>query len=297
MVYTSVSELDFSLTDCPAVPRPNRVLLTSPEHFDVQYVINPHMADKVGTVNAKEAGRQWRALKGAYRALSLQDDVLPGADGLPDMVFCANQTLPFYRPSDGTKGVVLSQMHAEERQGEVPHFERFFRQQGYEVKRLPADLNGSFEGMGDALWHPGRYLLWGGYGFRTTRSAYDQISEMLDVPVLALQLSDDDFYHLDTCMSMLDSQAVLIYPDAFDEDALGLISHFFEHVIEAPEDEARHGFACNAHCPDEEHVLIQRGCETTNQRLQQAGFTPVELDTDEFLKSGGSVFCMKQMFW
>ena len=31
--------------------------------------------------------------------------------------------------------------------------------------------------------------------------------------------------------------------------------------------------------------------------LREAGFEVVELDTDEYLKSGGSVFCMKLMYW
>jgi N-dimethylarginine dimethylaminohydrolase len=90
---------------------------------------------------------------------------------------------------------------------------------------------------------------------------------------------------------------VLIHPGAFDDDGLALIHDLFERVIEAPEDEARELFACNAHCPDEEHVLIQRGCDTTTRLLRDAGFAPVELETSEFLKAGGSVFCMKLMFW
>jgi N-dimethylarginine dimethylaminohydrolase len=44
-------------------------------------------------------------------------------------------------------------------------------------------------------------------------------------------------------------------------------------------------------------VLIQRGCAVTNERLRAAGYEVRELDTDEFLKSGGSVFCMKLLMW
>jgi N-dimethylarginine dimethylaminohydrolase len=188
-------------------------------------------------------------------------------------------------------------MHAPERQAEVPHFERFFESQDYAIRTLPDDVATDFEGMGDAIWHPGHYLLWGGYGFRTGRSAYDALSTMLDVPIVALKLDDPDFYHLDTCFSVLDADSVLIYPEVFTSEGRALIDHFFSTVIEAPEDEARSQFACNAHCPDGEHVLIQTGCSTTNQRLRRAGFTPIELDTSEFLKSGGSVFCMKLMIW
>ncbi len=295
MVYAREDELDFSLADCRAVPLPGRVLLTEPTYFDVQYVINPHMATHVGDVDGQEAGRQWRAVRSTYESLGFTVNVVEGAEGLADMVFCANQTLPFYRPDDGTKGVVLSRMHAEQRRPEVAHFETYFRQIGYDILRL-SDV-GDFEGMGDAIWHPRRFLLWGGYGIRTDRRAYDALANMLDVPVVAMRLVDEDFYHLDTCFCTLDERTVLIYPGAFETTGVELIGRLFERVIEAPEEEARRRFACNAHSPDGQHVLIQAGCDATIRRLEEAGFEAVEVDTSEYLKAGGSVFCMKQMFW
>ena len=30
---------------------------------------------------------------------------------------------------------------------------------------------------------------------------------------------------------------------------------------------------------------------------RRAGFTPIEVDTSEFMKSGGSVFCLKVMIY
>jgi N-dimethylarginine dimethylaminohydrolase len=76
-----------------------------------------------------------------------------------------------------------------------------------------------------------------------------------------------------------------------------LINAVFENVINAPEDEAKKLFACNATCPDGKNVIIQKGCTNVNSALRDAGFTVHEVDTGEYLKSGGSVFCMKQMVW
>lgn len=297
MVYTSVDDLDFRFDELPPLPRPNRVVLTTPTHFDVEYVINPHMSDNVGTVEKEVAFQQWKAIRATYTALDVSPLILNGQAGLPDMVFCANQTLPFYQPDDDRRGIVLSHMHADERKEEVPFYAEFFQELGYDVEELPGDLGVDFEGMGDGIWHPGRFLLWGGYGFRTTPSAYEALSELLDVSVVALHLTDPDYYHLDTCFCPLDSEHVLIAPAAFNENGLALIEKGFDTVIEAPDGEARHQFACNAHCPDGTHVLIQEGCEGTTERLRREGFVPIELDTSEFLKAGGSVFCMKQMIW
>ena len=297
MVYTSVEALDFTLGDCPEMPLPRKVLLAPPTHFEVSYVINPHMAGNIGTVDHEEAEAQWHQLRQAYSDLGVATYTVEAAEGLPDLVFCANQTLPYRLPSDHEVGVVLSRMHAPQRRDEVPILSAHFQSRSYVVRQLPASVRSDFEGMGDALWHPNRFLLWGGYGFRTDLAAYESLADMLGVRILTLQLEDPDFYHLDTCLSVLDVQSALIYPGAFTPEGLALLRHFFPRLIEAPEDEARTLFACNAHCPDAHHVLIQRGCHTTVERLRGAGFTVVELETSEFLKAGGSVFCMKLMHW
>jgi N-dimethylarginine dimethylaminohydrolase len=211
------------------------------------------------------------------------------------MVFCANQTLPF-RLSGGIQGVVLSRMHSKHRTAEVPYYERFFQARDYLAHSLPEHIP-DFEGMGDALWHAGRELLWGGFGFRSSLEAYEYLAERLGVRILVLKLEDPDFYHLDTCLSIINMSTALIFPGAFDQAGLELISSIFPVVVEAPEDESRKLFACNGHSPDGRHVIIQRGCEVTVDRLRSVGLRPVEVDTDEFLKAGGSVFCMKQMFW
>lgn len=294
MVYFKAHELDFSLDACAPLPPPERVLMTTPDHYEVAYVINPHMAGNVGAVDREQALRQWKALRETYAALGCEVHVLEGRAGLPDMVFCANQTLPYLMHEQ--RGVVLSRMFAPERRDEVPHFESFFCTLGYETTNLPENVQ-AFEGMGDALWHPGRALLWGGYGFRTDPRAYDFLSDRLQIPVLALRLEDPDFYHLDTCLCLLDEETALVYPGAFDAGGIGLLRRFFPRLLEAPEDEARELFACNAHSPDGHHVIIQRGTTRTCRMLIETGFTPIEVDTGEFLKAGGSVFCMKLMFW
>ena len=275
---------------------PGRVLLTTPEHFQVRYVINPHMVGHEGSVDPARAMAQWTTLHEAYARLGLEVQTLPGLPGLPDMVFCANQTLPFLH-TDGRPGIVASRMASSQRAPEVDAYADFFRSSGYEVLRLESMGEGFFEGMGDALWQNGIRRLWGGFGFRTDRAAYDELAGRLETEICVLGLDDPDFYHLDTCLSILDGDTALYYPGAFRPEGIELLRAGFSRLIETPEDEARGLFACNAHCPDGHNVLIQRGCAVTNERLLAAGFEPIELDTDEFLKSGGSVFCMKLVYW
>jgi N-dimethylarginine dimethylaminohydrolase len=295
-VFTSVDQPDLKVTDLPAMRVPKEVLMVTPKYFSVEYVINPHMAQNVGAVNKLEARNEWDVLKSTFEQIGLQVHVIEGEKGLPDMVFCANQSLPFIS-ENGDKQVFMSIMHDDERKEEVPYIEQWYRQNGYEIHYLDENKIDDFEGCGDAIWHTGRRLLWGGYGYRSSIKAYEIISKTFDLPVIALELVDEEFYHLDTCFCVLDENTVLIYPDAFADEGLKLINSVFDKVIHASKYEATKLFACNATCPDGKNVIIQQGCTDVNKNLRDAGFSVHEVSTYEFLKSGGSVFCMKMMVW
>ena len=295
-VVNSADLLDFTLSDIPRMPLPKQVLMVEPTFFSVEYVINPHMAKNVGKVNKMEAQNEWEVIKDTFRQIGLTVHVLEGQEGLPDMVFCSNQSLPFV-DTDGDPHALMSIMHADQRKEEVPYIEQWYRQQGHKIHYLDDDRVDDFEGCGDAVWHTGRRLLWGGYGYRSSITAYELISDLFDVPVLTLRLVDESFYHLDTCLCVLDDNNALIYPDAFDAEGLNLIESLFKNVIRASKFEAEKLFACNATCPDGKNVVIQKGCTDVNKKLRDAGFAVQAVDTGEFLKSGGSVYCMKQLVW
>lgn len=295
-MVSSVSEAGFSLDELRPMPRPHRVLLTTPEYFAVEYVINPHMKGNIGTVNLPAAHDQWDILVATYRKIGMDVSTIRGQEGFPDMVFCANQALPFISEDLERRGVVISTMHAPQRQGEVHAYKEYFESIGYESVMLSGNVV-DFEGMGDAIWHPGRRLIWGGHGFRTSPNAYEEIAAALDVPIITLRLDDPEFYHLDTCLSVLSETDAIVYPPAFNDDGMALISRYFSRLVVVPEHEGRDLFAANAHCPDEKHVIIQRGCTETVRSLRDLGYVPIEVDTSEYLKAGGSVYCMKQMYW
>lgn len=254
------------------------------------------MADQIGKVDKLEATNEWDLVRSLFDQIGFNVRVIEDQEGLPDMVFCANQSLP-YIDEDDKRLVFMSIMYADQREGEVPYIEQWYRQNGYEIHYLNENNVSNFEGCGDAIWHTGNRLLWGGYGHRSSVEAYKEISETFDVPVIALELVDESFYHLDTCFSVLDENSALIYPEAFTEQGLEMINQIFDTVIQASEYEAKELFACNASCPDGRNVIIQQGCTNTNKNLRDAGFSVHEVSTYEFIKSGGSVFCMKMLLW
>lgn len=284
----------FDVQTLPTMRGPDGVLLCPPDHFDVVDVKNPHMAQAVGTVDTALARRQWEALADAFRAVGLRVETIGPVDDCEDMVFCANQTFTG-RGVDDASVCLLSHMRHTSRRREVPAFAAWFREAGYRVEApFPADA--LCEGSGDLLWHPGRRLIWAGHGFRTGPEAHAVVAEAFDVPVLALTLRDDRFYHLDTCLSPLDETTALIVANAFDDVGRALIERVFERVVEVDDDEAVSALACNAAVFDGGIVIDERAVRTV-ALLRELGHHVLTVDTGEYLKSGGSVFCMKQLLF
>jgi N-dimethylarginine dimethylaminohydrolase len=208
-----------------------------------------------------------------------------------DMVFGATPVCVGL-DEDGRRICVASRMKYHSRQREVGPLAEWFAGRGYEVVAFEG-LNLSFEGGGDAIWHPGRRLIWGGYGHRSEAEIYPTLARTFGAPVITLELADAKFYHLDTCFCPLSDKAVLLYPPALTESGVALVRRVFQHVIDVNEHEAVELFACNAAAFLNKYVFIQRGAVDTNRRLKELGFEVIEVETGEFLKSGGSVFCMK----
>lgn len=274
--------------------KPKRVLMCSPNHFAVEYAINPFMKDEKGELNVVNVDRaiaQWNSLKSGYEAIGIAVDVLPGAPGLPDMVFAANQSFPF-RKVGGEKSVVLSRMRSQFRRGEVPFFRDWYERQGYRVREVPE--NTFFEGNGDALVQYPWNLVWGGYGHRSSLEAYNTLLE-LGLHVVPLELNREHHYHLDLCLSIINETTAVVFPEAFSAQDYRMLQVAFPNLIEVDAEENLRYACCNCHSPDGQHVFTHAGAEQFRKKLTAKGLTPIEVDTSEFLKSGGSVFCMKMM--
>jgi N-dimethylarginine dimethylaminohydrolase len=292
-VLDSVADVrSISIDEIPPRQSHSTVVLVEPTFFDREYVINPHMG---GEVDPGRARAQWEQLRDRYREHADELRILdpettgegpdhPSAEDRPDMVFVANHAVP---TADGDE-LVLARMATEERAGEPAHFRSWAEQAGYRVHDAPA---ARFEGMGDALWHPGRRLLWGGHGIRSDREAYDELAEHLDATIVPIELTDERYYHLDVCLAPLDASTALISPDAFTADGLAKIEAVFDRVLEAPATEAADGLAVNVEVVDET-VVLGTDAPETRALLEAAGYDVVSVDTDEFLKAGGSVCCL-----
>ncbi|MFB2833830.1 TIGR00300 family protein [Floridanema evergladense] len=262
---------------------PIRFLMCPPDHYDVDYVINPWMEGNIHKSSRDRAVEQWEKLHHVLKDHALVDLVNP-EKGWPDMVFTANAGLVL------GKTVVLSRFYHKERQGEEPYFKKWFEDQGYTVYELPKDL--PFEGAGDALLDREGRWLWAGYGFRSELDSHPYLAKWLDIEVLSLRLIDERFYHLDTCFCPLAGGYLLYYPPAFDSYSNRLIEMRVapEKRIAIAEADAVN-FACNAVNVDDV-VVMNKTSDSLKQRLKECGFQVIETPLTEFLKAGGAAKCL-----
>ena len=273
--------------------RAKGVLLGSPDAFQVLEEHNVHMGGKLGSVDSDAAARQFEELAAVYRSIGLETHALSADPNLPDLVFSANPSLAGVDRA-GETFAILSRMRHESRRPETAVHALWYEQQGIRVVSFPSELAGSWEGGGDNLWHPGRYQLWSGVGPRTDERLLSWVSAELSIPTVVLALENPEFYHLDTCLAMIDEETAAFVPQAFHPDGVEMIRAGFPKAIELDTAEARHGFAGNLYCPDGRNLLLPAGAPDSRRRLTEAGLAVQEIGTGEFLKSGGSIYCMKQ---
>jgi len=260
-----------------------RFLMCAPDHYDVDYVINPWMEGNIHKSSRDRAVEQWEQLHHILKEHAIVDLVSPHK-GVPDMVFTANAGLLL------GKNVVLSRFLHKERQAEEPYFKQWFEENGYTVHELPKDL--PFEGAGDALLDREGRWLWAGYGFRTELDSHPYLAKWLDIEVLSLRLIDERFYHLDTCFCPLKDGYLLYYPPAFDSYSNRVIEmRVPAHKRIAISEPDAVNFACNAVNVD--HIVVMnKASEELKARLADAGFRVLETPLTEFLKAGGAAKCL-----
>lgn len=257
-----------------------RLLMCPPDYYEIFYEINPWMSVK-RKADQKLALRQWTDYYDLLtKKLKVEVELLNPVKGLPDLVFTANGGLVRKRT------FIRGNFRHKERRGEEPHFESWFKKNGYTVKAIERPY--CFEGEGDALFMGGE--LYTGYHFRSDVEAHDTVSGYLKTSYFALELCDKRFYHLDTCFAPLNEKSALVFLPAFETYAQLVLLENVEDPIRAPEEEALR-FACNAVVFGKD-VVLPIGCPQTVSELEKRGFRTYSLDFSEFIKAGGAAKCL-----
>ena len=109
---------------------PARILMCPPDHYGIEYEINPWMNRSLGAVRAV-AFQQWTILRDTLLSLGVTVETLTPQPGLPDLVFTANAGLMFHNK------FLSSRFKHDVRAKESPVFDAWFAEHGFEVDHLP----------------------------------------------------------------------------------------------------------------------------------------------------------------
>nr|WP_213451230.1 dimethylargininase [Micromonospora sp. NBRC 107566] len=254
--------------------------MASPDHFAVEYAINPWM-DVTMPVDAELVHKQWERLRRTLVESGHTVHVLPPRAGLPDLVFAANGAFTVDGVAYGAR------FRYPQRTAEAAVHRAFYETEGWEFV-APTQTN---EGEGDFTYLPGAHggVILAGYGFRTETAAHAEAQEVLGRPVVSLKLVDSRFYHLDTALQPLDDSTVAYYPGAFSTAAQRVLAQLFPDAVLADEVDA-YAFGLNL-VSDGRNVFLPAEATGMAAKLAAAGYRPVPVELSELKKGGGSVKC------
>jgi N-dimethylarginine dimethylaminohydrolase len=261
------------------LPWGRRYLMCPPEHFGVLYEINPWMRREV-PVDLHRARTEWDRLAATLADAGAAVEVMEPVEALPDLVFTANAGLV-----DGQR-FIPARFRNPERQGETPYAVEWFRQRGYVVDELPAEV--SHEGAGDAL--PFRNSLLGGYRWRSDARAHAAVSRLTGTAVRIVELVDPRLYHVDLTFCPLDEQRAIVVPEAWDSYGWKVVAGFVPEPLVLTLDEAL-TFCANSVVVGD-RIIMPCCPPRVGHQLEAWGFDIAVCAVDEFLKAGGGCRCL-----
>lgn len=266
------------------------VVMTSPDHYEIAYTINPWMRPREWHAdNQARARLQWQGLRELLIRSGLEVVTVPGVAGLPDMVFAANGAIVLDRRA------LVARFRHPERQGEEAMFLSCFndlQDRGLldEVAIMPPKLHQ--EGAGDCLWDDCRQIFWAGYGPRSSAGALAHVRDFFGRDVIGLELVGPRYCHLDTCLCVLPGGEVLYFPDALSSHAQATVQALVpsDMRFELSADEAA-TFCLNALCVGR-HIVTTNPPARLRERVEAWGYTCIPMDLSCFNRSGGGAGCL-----
>jgi N-dimethylarginine dimethylaminohydrolase len=258
-----------------------RYLMCRPEHFRVDYAINPWM-DVDSPVDPERALAQWDTLERTLVAAGAAVERIAQLPEAPDMVYAMN-----YGLVDGDH-VALTRFRHAERAVEADAAEWWFGEAGIRTSRVADADAGAFE-AGDAFLVGDALLV--ADGPRTDRATHDILSRTLGVRVAPVGVVHPALYHLDLSLCPLDERRAIVAPDAWDAAGRATVAAHVPEPLVLDLDEA-FTFAANSIVVGDVVVMPAGVPVRVTRQLERWGFTVATVDVSELHKGGGSVRCM-----
>jgi N-dimethylarginine dimethylaminohydrolase len=276
----------------PALQWGRRYVMVRPDHFRIDYAINPYM-DLADQPDPRRAMAQWLDLVSTIERLGGTVEVVPQRADAPDMVYAMNLGLGVVRP-DGAGStsahVVMSHMRYAERRMETLSAQPWFERSGRATSYVGRDGVGAHLEAGDVFaWGD---ALVAGFGPRTEQLALKHLATDLGVRVRGVRITHPAMYHLDLAFCPLDERRAMVAPGAFDDASASALLELVPEPLVLSDDEALTTFCANSIVIGRTVVMPAGSPERVQAQLRGWDFEVVEVDVSEFHKGGGSIRCL-----
>ncbi|MGU9968070.1 hypothetical protein GJS30_07730 [Bacillus velezensis] len=254
------------------------VILCRPEHMAIKDIINGTQKHfKQENINIPVALKQHSEFIDILRSHQIEVVLLPADPALPEQVF--TRDIGFVLGETA----FISNMAASVRQGEETVFQGLLDNKKIPYTRLKkANIEG-----GDILIADG--TVYAGLSKRTDKAAVRELQEALpEMTVVPIPLKED-FLHLDCVFNMISETEALYCKNGLRQKEIDLLTERFE-MIEVPEEE-QFTLGPNILSIGNQTIISLPQHRHTNRELRKRGYTVIETEFSEIIKSGGSFRC------
>lgn len=255
-----------------------KVVLAPPTFMSIKEPINAIQKQYFEeNINPKIAEQQHEVFVEVLRKNGIEVILLPPIEKYPEQVF--TRDIGFTLGSQ----VFVSEMAHDVRKGEEDSFLKWLNHTKITYTHLKGD---KIEG-GDVLID--RNTVYVGVSNRTNKHAINDLQkllptyEVIDIPFT------DTFLHLDCVFNILSPTEALIYRGEIDEKKEKHLANRYELIEVSTEEQATMG--TNVLSIGDKKVISLPINKSVNKALEKRGYTVIEVDISEIIKSGGAFRC------
>lgn len=255
-----------------------KVVLAPPTFMSIKEPINAIQKQYFEeNINPKIAEQQHEVFVEVLRKNGVEVILLPPIEKYPEQVF--TRDIGFTLGSQ----VFVSEMAHDVRKGEEDSFLKWLNHTKITYTHLKGD---KIEG-GDVLID--RNTVYVGVSNRTNKHAINDLQgllptyEVIDIPFT------DTFLHLDCVFNILSPTEALIYRGEIDEKKEKHLADRYELIEVSTEEQATMG--TNVLSIGDKKVISLPINKSVNKALEKRGYTVIEVDISEIIKSGGAFRC------
>lgn len=268
---------------------PMRLVMCEPRYLSTRVSNNKWM--KHEDIDIPRALRQFKRSVNVLNAFDVETLFIPPVPEAQDQTYVANigvSIKPF---------IILANYQAEGRDPEIEPARKFFESMGYKCVQPPYH----FEGEADLKKvTDGVYV--GGYGQFTDIRTYQWIEELTGVQIVPVHEVNEELYHLDCSLLIIDEQHALVTKEGLDPNSLKALEQILDITVTPRGKGLVHTGITNAVLVPDKKIYLsgtfnpelpeyRTAMEWLNQTMDGFGYTCVFLDVDEYDKSGADLSC------